>query len=200
MSRWDKREPYRRKARAMGYRARAAYKLLEIEKRFKILHGAKRIVDLCCAPGSWLQVVTQHCKETDLDIIGVDIAPLKPVDDVKIIQSSIDAPDLAFRIREQLGGLANLVLSDCSPKLTGNKTLDRERQAYLGKKSLAIALEVLSKRGHFVTKLFQSEYTQELVTWTKNRFDFIRLFKPSASLPRSPEIYLIAKYFRAPAK
>ncbi len=197
MSRWDRREPYRRQARDKGYRARSAYKLLEIEKRFKILQDAKRVVDLCCAPGSWLQVVTQHSKATGLQIIGVDIAPMKPVKDVKIIKSSIDAPDLASRIREQIGGLAHLVLSDCSPKLTGNKTLDRGRQAYLAKRSLALALEVLSKRGHFVTKLFQSEHTRELVATARNLFDFIRLFKPKATLSRSPEIYLIAKYFRA---
>lgn len=200
MSRWDRREPYRKLARDSGYRARAAYKLLEIEKRFRILQGAQRVVDLCCAPGSWLQVVTQHCKVTGLLIVGVDTASVKPVQDVKIIKSSIDALDLASRIREHLGGLADVVLSDCSPKLSGNKTLDRERQAYLANRSLALSLEVLSKRGHFVTKLFQSEHTRELVATVKNLFEFIRLFKPSASLPRSPEIYLIAKYFRASAK
>ncbi|MFX1475577.1 MAG: SAM-dependent methyltransferase [Promethearchaeota archaeon] len=200
MSRWDRREPYRKQARDKGYRARAAYKLLEIEKRFQILQGVQKIVDLCCAPGSWLQVVTQHCKESGLRIIGVDTAPVKPIQDVKIIKCSIDALDLASRIREQLGGLADLILSDCSPKLTGNKTLDRERQVYLAKRSLALSLEILSKGKHFVTKIFQSEQTGELVATAKNHFEFIRLFKPSASLPRSPEMYLIAKYFRASAK
>ncbi len=201
MSRWDRREHFRRQARERGYRARAAYKLLEIEKRFKILQGAKRVVDLCCAPGSWLQVVTQHCKETDAKIIGVDTAPTKPVKDEKLIKCSIDTPDLASRIREQLDGLADLVLSDCSPKLSGNKTLDRERQWYLAKKSFELAREILIQRGHFVTKIFQSEHTQDLVLAAKSCFDFVRIFKPKASLQRSPEIYLIAKYFRvAPIK
>jgi 23S rRNA (uridine2552-2'-O)-methyltransferase len=200
MSRWDRQEPYRKQARERGYRARAAYKLLEIENRFGILQGAQRVVDLCCAPGSWLQVVTHCCRETGVRIVGVDTVSVKHLQDVKFIKSSIEAPELASSIREKLGGLADLVLSDCSPKLTGNKTLDRERQVYLAKRSLALSLELLSKRGHFVTKIFQSEQAREVVAIARDYFGFIKLFKPSASLSRSPEVYLIAKYFRASTK
>lgn len=195
MGKWDRRETYRREARIKGYRSRAAFKLKEIEKRFLVLKSARRIVDLCCAPGSWLQVIVENCNEPNCRIVGIDKAYVKPVSGVEIIRSAIDAHDLSSKILESLGGPANVVLSDCSPKLTGNKTLDRERQLWLAQLSLSLASETLEKDGHFVTKVFHSAHLRELETHLKSFFRIVKSFKPQSSFKRSPEMYLIAKEF-----
>lgn len=193
MTGWKRGEVYRRRARAEGYRSRAAYKLLEIEKRFGVLRGARRVVDLCCAPGSWLQVVAKTCPHCR--IVGVDMAYVAPLKGVEIIRSAIDKPSLASQILETLRGPADVVLSDCSPKLTGTKTLDRERQRWLVQVSLEIATQVLRQDGRFVAKVLQSEWTQDLLSQVRSYFDYVRLFKPKASFKGSPEMYLVARGF-----
>ena len=198
MSRWNRGETYRRQAKATGYRSRAAFKLLEIEKRFGVLRHAHKVIDLCCAPGGWLQVVTQFCGVSDCQIVGVDVAYVKPIEGVELIQISIDAPDLATRMLERLGGLATVVLSDCSPKLTGNKTVDRERQVWQAQTSLGLALKLLDRNGHFVTKVFDSNQARKLEAQTRKLFQSVRTFKPKASFKSSPETYLVAKGFLGP--
>ncbi|MFX1299416.1 MAG: RlmE family RNA methyltransferase [Promethearchaeota archaeon] len=195
MSTWKKNEAFRKQARKTGYRSRAAFKLLEIEQKYAILRKANRIVDLCSAPGSWLQVVKEKCNQTDYKIVGVDLSYIRPIEGVSIIQISIEEPDLVTQIMEQLTLPAQVVLSDCSPKLTGNKTLDRERQLWQAKLSLQIAVQLLEKSGHFVTKVFQTSEFQEFITQVKDYFKSVKSFKPKSSLKRSPEMYLIAKEF-----
>ena len=195
MSRWERSETYRRQAKASGYRSRAAFKLLEIEKRFRVLRHARRVVDLCCAPGGWLQVVVEFCAASDCRILGVDLVPVKPIEGVELMQASIDAPDLASRILERLGGLATVVLSDCAPKLTGSKTVDRERQVWQAQTSLNLALRVLDQKGHFVAKMFESNQARTFQKQTRRLFQSVRVFKPEASFKSSPEVYLIATGF-----
>jgi len=194
VTRWRRNESYRRRARAEGYRSRAAYKLLEIERRFGILRGARRVVDLCCAPGSWMQVVTRVCP--NCRIVGVDVAYVVPLEGVEIIRNSIEEPSLISEIIEKLGGLADVVLSDCSPKLTGSKILDVERQGWLVRISLELAVKILQREGRFVAKVLQSKGTQELISLARIYFDYVRLFKPEASFKGSREMYLIARGFR----
>ncbi len=195
MSRWNHGETYRRQAKASGYRSRAAFKLLEIEKRFAVLRHARRVVDLCCAPGGWLQVVVELCGVSDCRILGVDLAKVKPIEGVELMQTSIDAPDLASQMLKSLGGRATVVLSDCAPKLTGNKTVDRERQVWQARTSLELALRVLDQKGHFVTKVFESNQAGGLRNQMRKLFQSVRVFKPKASFKSSPEVYLIAKGF-----
>jgi len=179
----------------MGYRSRAAFKLKEIENRFFILKSAQRIVDLCCAPGSWIQVIVESCKVPNCRIVGIDKVYVKPVSGAEIIQSDIDAQNLSSKILATLGGPANVVLSDCSPKLTGNKLLDRERQLWLAQISFNLASEILGKDGHFVTKVFHSAHLQELEIRLKSIFRTVKSFKPKSSFKRSPEMYIVAKKF-----
>ncbi len=200
MPHWKKDEIFRKQAREAGYRSRAAFKLIEIENRYHILKNAKRVVDLCSAPGSWLQVVKEHCKHLEGEIIGVDIAPIKPIPGVKIIQSSIDSPELVSSIMAILKKPAQVVLSDCSPKLTGNKTVDRERQLWHAQLSLQHAFNLLERTGHFVTKIFQSAEFQTFISRARQYFNSVKTFKPKSSFKRSPEMYLIAKSFRGPKK
>jgi 23S rRNA (uridine2552-2'-O)-methyltransferase len=192
---WKRGETYRRQARASGYRSRAAFKLLEIEKRFHVLQRARKVVDLCCAPGGWLQVAVKSCGAPNCRIVGVDLAQVKPIEGVELIRTSIDAPDLPSRILERLGGRATVVLSDCSPKLTGNKTVDRERQVWQAQTSLDLALQLLDRNGHFIAKVFESNQAQEVEAQARTLFQSVRIFKPKASFRSSPEVYLVAKGF-----
>ncbi len=195
MGTWDRHEPYRKRARKSGYRSRAAFKLLEIEKHFHILQGAQRVVDLCCGPGSWLQVVQQICSQ-DCHIIGIDSVKIQPLQGVEIIQYPIDDPELVPLLLAKFGSLVNVVLSDCAPKLTGSKTLDRQQQLFLAETSLLVAQQLLEKKGHFVSKLFQSEQFKAYEIRLKRTFDFVKSFKPKSSFKRSPEMYFIAKGFK----
>ncbi len=194
MKRWKKDEAYRKKARKVGYRSRAAFKILDIDQRFEILKKATRIVDLCCSPGSWLQVVKERV-DSDAVIIGIDVAFVKPIPGVHILQSSIESPELVTHLLELLEKPAHVVLSDCSPKLSGNKSLDRERQLWLAKLSFQLATKLLDKNGHFVTKVFQSDEFQKFISQAKEQFHSVKTYKPQSSFKRSPEMYLIAKGF-----
>ncbi|MFW9830456.1 MAG: SAM-dependent methyltransferase [Candidatus Thorarchaeota archaeon] len=196
MSKWKKSEVFRKKAREAGYRSRAAFKLKEIDDRFQIFKHATRIVDLCSAPGSWLQIIRERCDFEEARIVGIDIAYIKPIQGVKIFQKSIEDPLVVSDILEFFGQPAQLVLSDCSPKLTGNKLVDRERQLWQAKLSLQLALQLLGKTGHFITKFFQSGEFQVFITEVKKHFNSVKTFKPTSSFKRSPEMYLIAKGFR----
>jgi 23S rRNA (uridine2552-2'-O)-methyltransferase len=196
LTRWKKDEVYRKQARKAGYRSRAAYKLLEIDNRFEIFKQATRIVDLCSAPGSWLQVVKERCDDSEAVIIGIDMVYVKPITGVTIIQNSLESPDLIHQILQLLEKPAELVLSDCSPKLSGNKSLDRERQLWLAKLSFQLATKLLEKNGHFVTKVFQSDEFRDFISLARSAFRSVKTYKPQSSFKRSPEMYLIAKGFR----
>jgi 23S rRNA (uridine2552-2'-O)-methyltransferase len=196
MKQWKRNEVYRKHAHKAGYRSRAAFKILEIDERFEILKNANRVVDLCCAPGSWLQVIKEQCVDPEPVIVGVDIAYVKPIHGVDIIQTSIDSPELASQIFALLKKPAQVVLSDCSPKLTGTRSLDRARQLWFAKLSFQLATRLLEKNGHFVTKIFQSDEIRSFISEVKNNFHLVKTYKPKSSFQRSPEMYLIAKRYR----
>ena len=200
MKRWKKNEVYRKQARKAGFRSRAAFKLLEIDQRFEILKHATRIIDICSAPGSWLQVVKERCTNPETVIVGIDTAYVKPIPGVHIIQCSIESPELDAQLAELLEGSAHVILSDCSPKLSGSKSLDRERQLWLAQLSLNLAKRLLAKKGHFVTKVFQSDEFRNFIIETKNHFLSVKTYKPQSSFKRSPEMYLIAKGFKGAAE
>ncbi len=200
MKKWKKNEFYRKQARKAGFRSRAAFKLLEIDKRFEILKHANRIIDICSAPGSWLQVIKERCDDPDTVIIGIDIAHLKSIPGVHIIRSSIEAPELDAQLTELLKKPAQVILSDCSPKLSGSKSLDRERQLWLAQLSFNLVKRFLAKKGHFVTKVFQSNEFRNFIIETKKHFLSVKTYKPQSSFKRSPEMYLIAKGFKGVAE
>ncbi len=196
MKRWKKNESYRKQARKAGYRSRAAFKILDIDKRFGILKNAIRVIDLCSSPGSWLQVVRERCVNPEAVIVGIDVAHIKPIPGVHIIQSSIESPELISQLKEFFDNPVQVVLGDCSPKLSGSKSLDRERQFWLAQLGFKLATQLLGKGGHFVTKLFQSDEFRGFIDQAKKHFQSVKTYKPQASFKRSAEMYLIAKGFR----
>jgi len=180
-------------AKKLGYRSRAAFKLKQIDERFRILKNVKNVLDLGAAPGGWLQVVAEEIGE-DGFVLGVDLKQVETLDfkNVETIIGDITSPDIIEKIREKFSRKFDLVLSDLSPNISGIWELDHVRQIELSMRSMAIALEVLDPEGWMVLKVFQgSEFNRFLKEVGKN-FNHVWAFKPKASRKESAEIYLVA--------
>lgn len=191
-SQWSKDGVYK-KAMKAGYRARAAYKLLEIQQRNDIIRPSDNVVDLGAAPGSWLQVLRDL---TGGKVIGVDLNPIAPIGGVTTIIGDFTDPLVQERIREEAGGIVNIVVSDASPKLSGQKTYDQARAIGLGEDALAFACTLLKPGGNMIIKSFQGELFGELFAETKKHFYAVRGYRTKASRKGSAETYIIAKNFK----
>ena len=191
-SQWTKDGVYR-KAMKAGYRARAAYKLLEIQQRNEIIRPDDNVVDLGAAPGSWLQVLRDL---TGGKVIGVDLNPIAPVEGVTTIVGDFTDPLVQERIREEAGGIVNVVVSDASPKLSGQKSYDQARAIGLGEDALAFACTILKPGGNLVIKSFQGELFADLLAEVRRHFYSARGYRTKASRKGSAETYIIAKKFK----
>ncbi|MFN3214691.1 MAG: RlmE family RNA methyltransferase [Henriciella sp.] len=186
-------DPYVQKAQSEGYRARAAYKLLELDDQVKLLRPGMRVVDLGCAPGGWLQVcVRRGVKE----IVGIDLLEVEPVPGVHIIQGDVNNPDDIAAMMSGLTGAPDLVLSDMAANTTGHKQTDSLRTAALADMALAFAEENLVRGGAFCSKVFQGGATPETMARLKDLFKSVKHIKPPASRAGSPELFVVAKGFR----
>ncbi|MHA1768689.1 MAG: RlmE family RNA methyltransferase [Candidatus Thorarchaeota archaeon] len=185
-----KKEHYYREAKKHGYRSRSAFKLKQIVKKHKLLMGVDRVVELCCSPGGWTQVLREM--DSSIEIVAVDINPMPPVQGVMFIQGDILEQDTVERIRKLIGGHADLVLSDCSPRVTGQWELDVARQTSLVEGTLDIARQILGENGKVLAKVFQGPGFQDFLKSTREDFNSVRLVKPAASRRTSAEIYLLA--------
>jgi 23S rRNA (uridine2552-2'-O)-methyltransferase len=197
-TRWLERQltdPYVRRAIAEGYRARAAYKLMELDDRFGLLARVERVVDLGAAPGSWCQVVRQRAPRAHL--VGIDLLEMDPVPGATLIQGDFLAPDAPGRLEEALGGPADLVLSDMAANMVGHARTDHLRTMALVESAAAFAAEVLRPGGSFVAKLLSGGAEPALVAELKRQFATVRHAKPPASRKESSETYVVAQGFRA---
>jgi 23S rRNA (uridine2552-2'-O)-methyltransferase len=196
-----RKDHYYRKAKQEGYRSRAAYKLLEIQQRFKIFRKGARVVDLGCAPGGWLQFIAAEVGPNGR-IVGVDLQKTRPLGsgNVEVIRGDITAPEVQSRIRQALGGEAHVVTSDLSPNLTGIRFQDHMRSCELVRTALSVALELLKPGGIFLAKVFQGEELDAVVSELKDDFGEVRRVVPTASRKASSEIYLLAMGFRGAVK
>ena len=196
-TRWLERQlndPYVRRARAEGYRSRAAYKLIELDERFGFLKDARRIVDLGIAPGGWAQVVRQRLPKATL--VGIDLLPTDPIDGATILLMDFmddAAPDM---LREALGGQADLVLSDMAANTVGHPQTDHLRTMGLVEAALLFATEILRPGGAFVAKVLAGGADSELVAELKRRFTAVKHAKPPASRKGSSEWYVVAQGFK----
>ncbi len=199
--RWLQRhlnDPYVARAKAEGYRSRAAYKLLEIDERYKLLGPGKLVIDLGCAPGGWLQVAAAKTgsRDGDVKVVGIDYLPVDPVPGSAILEMDFlddDAPD---RLIETLGEKPDLVLSDMAAPTTGHKRTDHLRTMHLAEVAADFAVNVLKPGGHFLTKTFQGGTENDLLTMLKQRFAAVHHVKPPASRGESVELFLLAKGFK----
>ncbi len=186
-----KKERYYQAAKKHGYRSRSAYKLRQIAKGHKLLLGVDRVVELCSSPGGWTQVLREL--DPSLQIIAVDLDVMSPLEGVKFVQGDILEEETIERIKSLTGGSVDLVLSDCSPKVTGHWDLDVVRQLSLVEGTIDIAHSILSNKGKVLSKVFQGPGFQEFLQSVRKKFNSVKLIKPDASRKSSAEIYLLAK-------
>jgi len=186
-------DPYVRKAKDEGFRARAAYKLLEIDTKVGLLKRGQRIVDLGCAPGGWLQVAVA---KGALEVVGIDLLAVDPVEGAHIIQGDVNEPGDVARMLKGLTGKPDLVLSDMAANTTGHKQTDHLRTVALVEMAAAFAVEHLAPGGSFCSKVFQGGTTKDVLDMLKANFKTVKHIKPPASRAGSPEIFVIAKGFR----
>jgi 23S rRNA (uridine2552-2'-O)-methyltransferase len=190
-------DPYVKRARAEGYRSRAAYKILELDERFHFLKGVSRVIDLGIAPGGWSQVVRQ--KAPSATIVGIDLLPTDPLEGVTILEMDFMDEAAPDKLKEALGGPADLVLSDMAANTVGHPQTDHLRTMALVEAGLEFAAEVLRPGGAYVAKVLAGGADNQLVAELKRRFTTVKHAKPPASRKGSSEWYVVAQGFKAPA-
>ncbi|OYU47675.1 MAG: rRNA methyltransferase [Rhizobiales bacterium PAR1] len=191
-------DPYVAKAKAAGYKSRAAFKLVEIDDKYKLLKPGQRIVDLGAAPGGWCQVAAERIRSTqeDVRIVGIDLIDIDPLPGVDFIQLDFTLPEADDILKQKLGGLADGVISDMAANTTGHKATDHLKIIGLGEMAAAFARDVLAQGGFFLCKLFQGGETVNLLNDLKRDFATVRHVKPAASRAGSSELYVLATGFR----
>jgi 23S rRNA (uridine2552-2'-O)-methyltransferase len=186
-------DPYVAAARAQGYRSRAAFKLIELDDRYKLIAKGARVVDLGAAPGGWTQVAIQRGAAS---VVGVDLLPVDEIAGATLLTGDFNDEDMPARLAELLGGKADLVLSDMAPNTSGHAPTDHLRIMALAELALEFATQILSPDGAFVTKLFQGGSEKTMLATLKQRFAKVRHAKPPASRKDSSELYVVATGFR----
>ena len=193
-------DPFYFLAKKYGFRSRAAFKLIELEKKYKILKSSKGIIDLCAAPGSWVQVANKISPNTSL-IIGIDAQKIRPIKGCYFLRGDITSPNIITildKIKKIDQRKINTVLHDGAPKIGSSWLKDVLNQNELVLMSLKISIKSLEKGGTFISKVFRSEFLHGILYISSCFFENIFLFKPSSSRKSSTEIYLICKKFKAP--
>jgi 23S rRNA (uridine2552-2'-O)-methyltransferase len=189
-------DPYVQRAQADGYRARAAYKLLEIDERDRLLKPGSVIVDLGAAPGSWCQVAAQRCGR-DGKVFALDLLPMEPVAGVDFLQGDFSEETVVAELESRLGGAeVDLVLSDMAPNMSGVATVDQVRSIMLCELALDFADRHLKPGGRFLVKAFQGEGFMEFRKAMERIFASVQVRKPKASRGRSAEVYLLGSGLR----
>lgn len=187
-------DPYVAAAQAQGWRSRAAFKLIELDERFHLIRKGMRVLDLGAAPGGWSQVAVARGAAT---VLGLDLLPIDAVAGARFLQGDFNDPAMPDLLRAELGGGADLVLSDMAPNTTGHTATDHLRIIALAELAADFAAGVLSPGGAFVTKVFQGGAERELLEPLKRHFATVRHAKPPASRKESSELYVIAQGFRS---
>jgi 23S rRNA (uridine2552-2'-O)-methyltransferase len=191
-----RKDQYRRLAKDQGYRARSAYKLLQLNNSYHILKKGSKVVDLGCAPGGWLQVATKEVGSSG-KVVGIDLKPVEPVAGATVLEGSIEDPNMLSKIADVLGGKADIILSDLAPNVSGVWDIDHARQISLSTIALGSARQVLRGGGSAVFKVFEGEMLNEFKAELKNSFDRVHLSKPTASRQESSELYIVCLDFKA---
>lgn len=195
--RQQRKDPYHRAARKTGYRARSAYKLKQIQTRHRVIKPGDTVVDLGAAPGGWTQVALELVGEEG-HVVALDIAPMRPIDGVRIIKGDITKQATVDKLLDHLAnetgvGEVDTVISDMSPNLSGNYSMDQAQSAWLAEHALEFAKKTLCDDGNLVVKIFEGEDFQPYRDRLKALFRNVRTEHPPASRKSSSEVYLLAK-------
>jgi 23S rRNA (uridine2552-2'-O)-methyltransferase len=196
--RWLERQlndPYVRDAKIKGYRSRAAFKLIELDKKFHFLRKGARVLDLGAAPGGWSQIAVARVGDTG-KVVAMDILDMEPLAGAEVFKADMLAEETPALLVAALGGPADIVLSDMAAPTTGHRPTDHLRTMSLLEAALDMADAVLKPGGTFVGKVFQGGATGELLARIKRSFADVKHVKPPASRAESVELYLVATGFR----
>lgn len=187
-------DPYYKKAKKLGFRSRAALKLLEISNRYHIIKEGDVVLDLGAAPGGWLQVARKIVGERG-KVIGVDLSPIRPLDyeNVFFIRGDIRDSNIIKKIIEISGRPVDVILSDVAPKFTGIHELDHARQIALSRHVVSLFPTLLKKNGNALMKIIMGSELNDLIREVRGMFDYVKLYKPKASRSHSSEMYIICK-------
>lgn len=189
-------DPYVAAAKEQGYRSRAAFKIIQLDEDFHLLCKNLKVVDLGAAPGGWTQVAVKKIGPKG-KLIALDILEMPPIEGATILHMDFLAEDAPDKLKEALGGPADLVLSDLAPSTTGHAKTDHLRIIALAESAALFAIEVLAPGGAFVCKLFQGGAEKELLDLLKKHFTKMKHAKPAASRSDSSESYIVAQGFKA---
>jgi 23S rRNA (uridine2552-2'-O)-methyltransferase len=190
----QKRDIYVRQSKVDGYRARSAYKLIEIDKKFKIFKNGMFILDIGAAPGSWSQYASKTIKNGK--IISIDLKEISPIDNGIHIKGDFTEPDIQEKIKENLTREFDVVMSDMAVNTTGVKNLDSIQTGELCKEAMTFSKKVISSKGYFISKIFMGSTFNEIVALGKKIFKEVKVFKPLSSRKESKESFIICKKIR----
>ena len=196
-TRWLARQlndPYVKRAKAEGYRSRAAYKLLELDEKFGLLKGMRGVVDLGVAPGGWAQVVRRRAPQAAL--VGIDLLELDPIDGAILLQMDFMDDAAPERLIAELGRAPDLVLSDMAANTVGHPQTDHLRTLALAEAAAEFAIETLAPGGAFACKVFQGGTDRDLLVRLKQHFTTVKHAKPPSSRKGSPELFVVAQGFK----
>ena len=190
----QKKDIYVRQSKVDGYRARSAYKLIEIDEKFKIFKGGISIIDIGAAPGSWSQYVSKVVKNGKL--ISIDLKEMDEIKNTTLIKGDFTDENIKNKIKNFLNKKPDVIISDMAVNTTGIKDLDSLQTGELCKESIYFAKDVLSKNGFFVSKIFMGSSFNEIVALSKKTFKEVKVFKPKSSRKDSKESFIICKKIR----
>ncbi len=190
----QKRDIYVRQSKIDGYRARSAYKLIEIDKKFRIFKNGMFILDIGAAPGSWSQYASKAIKNGK--IISIDLKEISPINNGIHIKGDFTEPDIQEKIKEDLKKEFDVVMSDMAVNTTGVKNLDSIQTGELCKEAMIFSKKVISSKGYFISKIFMGSTFNEIVALGKKIFREVKVFKPLSSRKESKESFIICKKIR----
>ena len=190
----QKRDIYVRKSQVDGYRARSAYKLIEIQEKFKILKNGYSVIDLGASPGSWSQYVAKTVKSGRL--VSVDLKEMENIENTMQIKGDFTKKEIQEKIRSNFNSKVNVVLSDMAVNTTGIKDIDAIYTGELCKEAMVFSKDILVKEGNFIAKIFLGTSFNEIVASAKTIFKEVKVFKPKSSRKESKESFIICKILR----
>ena len=190
----QRRDVYVRQSKVDGYRARSAYKLIEINEKFKVFKGGMSVIDIGAAPGSWSQYVSKVVKNGN--IISVDLKEMEKIKNTIQIKGDFTEPDIQNQIKNYLNKKTDVVMSDMAVNTTGIKNIDSIQTGELCKEAMFFSKNVISQKGFFISKIFMGSSFNEIVTLGKKIFKEVKVFKPKSSRKDSKESFVICKNLR----
>jgi len=190
----QRRDTYVRQSKVDGYRARSAYKLIEINEKFKIFKGGMCVIDIGAAPGSWSQYASKVVKSGK--IISIDLKEMEKIENTIQIKGDFTEPDIQSRIKSYLKMGSDVVMSDMAVNTTGIKNIDSIQTGELCKEAIIFSKEVITKKGFFISKIFMGGTFNEIVALGKKIYKEVKVFKPKSSRKDSKESFIICKNLR----